>query len=81
MKAEGTGLGIPLDSFYIEGIREGAGRVVQSRNERSYYYRLYRMAGREASLAVCSEEPFFAAKPVWADLAGSCAGTDQSLQK
>ncbi len=80
LKAEGTGLGIPLDSFYIEGIDEGAGRVVQSRNNRSYYYRLCRMAGRKASLAVCSEEASFAEEPVWVELAGPGSNSCQSVR-
>lgn len=65
MKAEGSGLRIPLDSFYIEGICGETGRVEQSRNDRNYYYRVYSMEGRAASLAVCSEEASFAEKPVW----------------
>lgn len=68
LKAEGSGLGIPLDSFYIEETGKETGQVVQSRNDRTYYCRLYRMKGREASLAVCSEESAFAEEPFWMDL-------------
>lgn len=65
MKAEGSGLLIPLDSFYMEGIRRGNGRVIQHQNDKEYYYRLYQVKEKGFSLAACSEEPDFCEEPIW----------------
>lgn len=64
MKAEGSGLGIPLNSFYMEEVYSGEGQVRQSRNDRSYYYKLYPFHDRALSLAVCSEEAVFSKEPI-----------------
>lgn len=68
MKAEGTGLGIPLDSFYMEEIHKGRGRVRQSRNDKNYYYILYHLENMPFSLAVCSEGSVPAEEPIFIDL-------------
>lgn len=68
IKAEGSGLGIPLDSFYMEGIGEKKGRVIQSKNNKNYYYKLYPIRDRDFSLAVCSEEKDFIKEPIWIEL-------------
>lgn len=65
MKADGRGLRIPLNSFYMEGICKETGRVEQNQNARIYYYKLYRTAGKTFSLAVCSEEEDFTECPIW----------------
>ena len=65
IKAEGSGLGIPLDSFYTEEIGEGKGRVLQKQNNKNYYYKLYPVRDRDFSLAACSEEEDFMREPVW----------------
>lgn len=64
MKAEGTGLLIPLNSFYMEEISKGRGKVVQNRNHKNYYYMLYHLKDMPFSLAACSEEAVFAEEPV-----------------
>lgn len=71
MKAEGSGLGISLDSFYMEEISRGTGRVCQSRNEKDYYYMLYRLEDMPFSLGVCSEEAVFAKEPFQLSAFGS----------
>lgn len=68
MKAEGTGLGIPLDSFYMEEIHKGAGRVCQNLNDKNYFYMLYHLENIPFSLAVCSEDCMLAKEPVFAEL-------------
>lgn len=65
MKAEGRGLRIPLDSFYMEGICKETGRVEQRQNHKTYYYKLYRTQGQVFSLAVCSEDENFEEAPIW----------------
>lgn len=65
MKAEGSGLLIPLDSFYMEDIQKETGKVIQNQNSRVYYYRLYQMENKRFSLAACSEEADFCEEPVW----------------
>lgn len=68
LKADGRGLLLPLNSFYMEGILRERGRVIQKENEKDFYYRLYRIEGRAVSLAVCSEEACFAQEPVFLKL-------------
>ena len=68
MKAEGTGLGIPLDSFYMEEIHKGAGRVCQNLNDKNYFYMSYHLENMPFSLAVCSEDYMLAEEPIFAEL-------------
>lgn len=68
MKAEGSGLRIPLNSFYMEEDGQGIGRVIQSQDEKSYYYKLYQIKNREFSLGACSREKDFSEKPIWLKL-------------
>ena len=70
MKAEGAGLGISLDSFYMEKVHRGTGQVLQKQNEKNYYYRLYQLEDKPFSLAACSEDTVFAEKPVFITLRG-----------
>ncbi len=65
MKAEGSGLLIPLDTFYMEEIGRGMGRVIQHQNNKDYYYKLYSIRDKEFSLGVCSEEMDFCKEPTW----------------
>lgn len=65
MKAEGSGLWIPLDSFYMETLNKKSGIVKHERNSKNYYYKLYRLKDQRFSLAVCSEEVDFAPEPFW----------------
>ena len=62
------GLGIPLDSFYMEEIHKGAGRVCQNLNDKNYCYMLYHLENMPFSLAVCSEDCMLAEEPVFAEL-------------
>lgn len=64
MKAEGTGLGIPLDAFYMEELQKGTGRVCQKQNDKIYYYMLYQLKDAVFSLAVSSEEADLAKEPL-----------------
>lgn len=68
MKAEGSGLRIPLNSFYMEEMERGVGKVIQSQNSKSYYYRLYHIEDKAFSLGVCSEETEFLEEPIWLTL-------------
>lgn len=68
MKAEGSGLRIPLDSFYMEEIGDGMGKVIQGQDGKNYYYKLYHIRDQEFSLGVCSQETDFLEKPIWLKL-------------
>lgn len=68
IKADGFGLGIPLDSFYMEETGKETGKVVQSRDGESYFYKLYRIKDRGFSLGACSQEKDFSEKPIWLKL-------------
>ena len=65
LKAEGKGLRLPLDSFYMEGKIGTAGMVRQERPGPPYHYFLYDMGEEACSLAVCSREPELSRDPVW----------------
>lgn len=65
MKAEGSGLRIPLDSFYMEGILGKTGKIMQSQDNKCYYYRLYHIRDKGFSLGVCSQEAEFSEEIKW----------------
>ncbi len=68
MKAEGRGLGLPLDSFYMDVKPGTPGSVRQEQPGAPYYYLLYDMGEEACSLAVCSRDPELPPEPVWVSL-------------
>lgn len=81
MKAEGSGLRIPLDSFRMKSEQGGNGQVEQKLNNRSFYFRLYSTDSEAVSLAACAEEADFSEEPFWITLPEEFSGTEGQVQK
>jgi len=65
LKAEGSGLRIPLSAFRVYVVPGITKRVDQTLHEHTYYTRLYAVEEEGVSLAVCTEEPELAERPFW----------------
>lgn len=81
MKAEGSGLRIPMDSFCMKPEQGGNGQVEQKLNNRSFYFRLYSPGSEAVSLAACAEEADFAETPFWITLPEEFSGTEVQVPK
>ena len=72
LKADGRGLGVPLDAFYMERKPEVIGKTRLTEKEAVYFYLLYPMGEEACSLAVCSRDPALAGAPVWLSVPEEC---------
>lgn len=65
IKADGRGLGIPLNSFCMEAKVGEVLRIKGGIWGRDCFYRLYRLEGENCSLGVCALDSEIAGEPVW----------------